>query len=92
MSKEENTMKCGYLNGGFCSLGHFNAKPTNKDCLSCEDYDGTSRGLGDDIAALTKKYGVEGLTKKIAKRFDVDCGCKDRQKKWNEMFPHESED
>ena len=92
LDPKENTMKCYYLNGGYCSLGHFSARPSTSDCLKCDDYDGLSRGLGDDIAKIAKAIGVNKITGRAKKTFGVDCGCKKRKEKWNEMFPHESED
>ena len=42
-----------------------------------------SKGLGDKIAKLTKATGIDKLVHKVVE----DCGCDDRQKKLNEMFP-----
>jgi len=89
---KENTLKCRHLIGGFCSLGHFSATPATSDCIKCDDYDGTSRGIGDDVAKITRAIGLGKVIKSVKKNFDLDCGCKKRQQKWNEMFPHESED
>tara|TARA_R110000868_G_C10946160_1_gene767445 strand:+ start:2619 stop:2912 length:294 start_codon:yes stop_codon:yes gene_type:complete len=89
---KENIMKCYHLNGGYCTLGHFSGRPGTSDCLKCDDYDGLSRGLGDDIAKITRAVGLEKVTGKINTFFDVNCGCRKRKEKWNEMFPHESED
>lgn len=48
-----------------------------------------SEGLGDDIAKLTKATRIDKLTEKIAKAFGYeDCGCDDRKKTLNEMFPY----
>ncbi len=38
-----------------------------------------SKGLGDTIAKITKKLGIKPCS-----------GCKDRQKKLNQMFPYPS--
>jgi hypothetical protein len=47
-----------------------------------------SRGLGDDIARVTKFTRIDSLAKKIAKAFGKeDCGCGKRQEQLNEMFP-----
>lgn len=48
-----------------------------------------SEGLGDDIAKLTKATRIDKLTEKLAKAFGYeDCGCDDRRKTLNEMFPY----
>lgn len=44
-----------------------------------------SRGLGDDIAKITKSIGLDQLAKKIAQLLDEDCGCDDRQTWLNEQ-------
>jgi hypothetical protein len=80
------------MNGDYCSLGLFGGEPSKEDCLGCDSYDGMSRGLGDDIAKITKTLKLDEYGPRISKKFGLDCGCKERQKKWNEMFPHESED
>ena len=45
-----------------------------------------SRGLGDSIAKITKKTGIEWLTKALV----PDCGCEDRQAWLNEKFPYKN--
>ena len=52
LEPKENTLKCKHLNAGLCSLGHFDMTPSTKDCLGCPDYDGTSRGWGDDFKKI----------------------------------------
>lgn len=48
-----------------------------------------SQGLGDDIAKITKLTKLDILAKKIANFFDEeDCGCKERQRLLNDLFPH----
>jgi len=44
-----------------------------------------SKGIGDDIAKLTKATGIDKLAKKV---LGDDCGCEERRKKLNQMFPH----
>jgi len=48
-----------------------------------------SKGLGDTIAKITNALGidklVEATTKAVGKS---DCGCKQRQQKFNDMFPY----
>ena len=45
---------------------------------------GKSKGLGDDIAKITKATGIDKLAKKV---LGEDCGCEERRKKLNQMFP-----
>ena len=42
-----------------------------------------SKGLGDRIANLTKKTGIDKLVHAVVE----DCGCEERQKKLNALFP-----
>ena len=42
-----------------------------------------SKGLGDKIAKLTKATGIDKLVHAVVE----DCGCDERQKKLNELFP-----
>lgn len=44
-----------------------------------------SKGLGDDIQAITKATGVEKVVKAI---FGEDCGCEKRKDLLNKMFPN----
>ena len=44
-----------------------------------------SKGLGDSIDKFTEKTGIKKLVKKIA---GDDCGCEERKKKLNQLFPH----
>jgi len=43
-----------------------------------------SKGIGDDIAKLTKATGLDKLAKKV---LGDDCGCDDRRKQLNQLFP-----
>ena len=42
-----------------------------------------SKGLGDRIAKLTKATGIDKLVHSVVE----DCGCEERQKKLNALFP-----
>jgi len=42
-----------------------------------------SKGLGDKIAKLTKATGIDKLVHAVVE----DCGCEERQKKLNQLFP-----
>ena len=44
-----------------------------------------SKGLGDDIDKFTSKTGIKKAVKMI---FGDDCGCEERRKKLNNMFPN----
>ena len=74
---------CKYYAIEHCMLGLFNGKPTNDDCLSCSEYEGGSRGLGDDITRVVKKTKLDKLVKKGKK----PCGCGKRRQALNKAFP-----
>ena len=44
-----------------------------------------SKGVGDTIAKVTKATGIDKAVKFLA---GEDCGCDDRRKKLNDMFPY----
>lgn len=44
-----------------------------------------SSGLGDTVQKFTKATGIERLVKAIA---GDDCGCEERRKKLNQLFPY----
>jgi hypothetical protein len=44
------------------------------------------KGLGDNIAAITKATGIEKVVKTF---FGDDCGCEKRRERLNLMFPHQ---
>jgi hypothetical protein len=44
-----------------------------------------SKGLGDTIAKITEATGIDKAVKFIA---GEDCGCNERKKKLNELFPY----
>lgn len=43
-----------------------------------------SRGIGDDIAKITKATGIDKVVKAIVK----DCGCQERKEFLNRTFPY----
>jgi hypothetical protein len=49
-----------------------------------------SRGLGDTVDKITTYTGIKPVVKAVAKAVtgDDDCGCEERRKKLNEMFPY----
>ena len=44
-----------------------------------------NKGLGDTIAKITKATGIDKVAKKV---LGDDCGCEERRKKLNQMFPN----
>jgi len=51
-----------------------------------------SEGLGDTIDKITTATGVKTLVKAVNKAVtgDEDCGCEERRKALNEMFPYKN--
>jgi len=53
-----------------------------------------SRGLGDDIKKITAATGLDKLSKRIAQLLDEDCGCDERQERYNKrtenMWPYKN--
>lgn len=45
-----------------------------------------SKGLGDTIHKITTKTGIAAIVKKNI----GDCGCAERRKTLNELFPYKS--
>ena len=45
----------------------------------------SSKGLGDSIEKALKATGIDKVAKKI---LGDDCGCEERKKKLNKMFPY----
>ena len=44
-----------------------------------------SKGLGDTIERITKATGIDKVAKAV---LGDDCGCDERKKKLNQMFPY----
>ena len=44
-----------------------------------------SKGLGDTISKITKATGIDKVAKAV---LGDDCGCEERRKKLNQMFPY----
>jgi len=80
MSKTQE--KCEFYKIGICVKGLFNYEPSKDDCLSCDQYKGSSRGLGDDVTKVIKKIGLDKLVSKKKK----PCGCAKRRKALNKTF------
>lgn len=48
-----------------------------------------SKGLGDDVAKVTRATGIDKVVDKVTKALGIkDCGCKNRQDVLNKWFPH----
>ena len=45
----------------------------------------SSKGLGDTIERITKATGIDKVAKAV---LGDDCGCDERKKKLNQMFPY----
>ena len=46
------------------------------------------QGVGDTIEAITKATGIKAGVEKLAQAIGWDCGCDERKKKLNELFPY----
>ena len=44
-----------------------------------------SKGLGDSVEKVLKATGIDKVAKKV---LGDDCGCEERKKKLNKMFPY----
>lgn len=52
-----------------------------------------SKGLGDDIAKLTSKMGLDKVAKRVAELMGKeDCGCEKRQEIINEWVPYDNKE
>lgn len=52
---------------------------------------GKSRGLGDTIAKVTNKTGIDKVAKFAAKAMGKeDCGCDARKESLNKIFPYKN--
>ena len=47
-----------------------------------------SKGLGDTIEKLTEVTGIKSVVEKLEEKFDFDCGCEERKKLLNKLFPY----
>jgi hypothetical protein len=45
----------------------------------------SSKGIGDSVEKVLKATGIDKVAKKI---LGDDCGCDERKKKLNQMFPY----
>ena len=50
-----------------------------------------SRGLGDSIEKITRATGIKTIAEKGAKAMGKeDCGCGERKKTLNDLFPYKN--
>lgn len=48
-----------------------------------------SEGLGDTIAKITEKLGIDKLVQEVTEAVGKeDCGCNKRRRRLNELFPY----
>lgn len=70
-------MSCDYHDGRGCSLGLYGGRPSPGVCLTCDQYQGKPRGLGDVAHTVIKAVGLDRLAPK-------GCGCSKRRKWLND--------
>lgn len=46
------------------------------------------KGLGDTIEAVTEATGIKSIVEAGAKAFKKPCGCQQRKKTLNDLFPY----
>lgn len=51
-----------------------------------------SKGLGDSIEKFTKATGIKKVVDKVSEVTGIDCGCDERKKLLNKVFPYRSND
>lgn len=49
-----------------------------------------SRGLGDDVAAVAQRLGLDKAAALFEKITGISCGCSERRKWLNDFWPHKS--
>jgi hypothetical protein len=45
------------------------------------------KGVGDTVQRIAARFGGERF-KKFAVKVGMPCGCTDRQREWNELYPY----
>jgi len=48
------------------------------------------QGLGDTVSSLTEIMGIKKTVNKISEITNRPCGCEQRRKKLNELFPYKN--
>jgi hypothetical protein len=74
---------CTEWDGERCTLNLYGGRPGPSECMACDQYDGPSRGLGDQIERALKATGVHQIVKAIEKKTGKDCGCSERRTELN---------
>jgi len=46
------------------------------------------KGLGDTVEAVTQATGIKSIVEAGARAFNRDCGCQQRKKTLNDLFPY----
>jgi len=46
------------------------------------------KGLGDTVEAITEATGIKAIVDAGAKAFNKPCGCQQRKKTLNDLFPY----
>jgi hypothetical protein len=46
------------------------------------------KGVGDTVEAITSATGIKGIVEAGAKAFNKPCGCQQRKKVLNDLFPY----
>ena len=46
------------------------------------------QGLGDTVEAITQATGIKSIVDAGAKAFNKPCGCQQRKKTLNDLFPY----
>jgi hypothetical protein len=47
------------------------------------------KGLGDTIDHITTATGIKAIVEKVSEITMTPCGCEERRKALNEMFPYD---
>jgi hypothetical protein len=76
-------------------LNFTNSLKDIQDNNMAEDFDPKkpSEGLGDTIAKITNALGIDKVAEKVAQiAGKEDCGCGERRKKLNDIFPYNQDE
>ncbi len=46
------------------------------------------QGFGDTVEAVTKATGIKAIVDAGSKAFNKPCGCQERKKTLNDLFPY----
>jgi hypothetical protein len=56
-----------------------------KEELSALESVKTPLGLGDVVESITQATGIKKVVEVVSEALDIDCGCEERKKAWNEI-------